>query len=360
MVLFLRPERPCMDRRPVRRVRVVVRPTARRRCHLRTSRLLLSLSVLVVSGVGLFGFSPAPNFASSTRAAAWEPVSWVRCCTLLTLYGRGFATAPGLGSLGQVKTPEGVQQRLAGSEMAISRLTRRPVRVAIHVIYGLAAPCAAARHCLLYLDDTGVNIVSRYILPARRHGWLVILDDQLGSSTPEREMRRLIRRGYLRYDNVEVAFDPEFRSTPGQREPGQPVGFVTGGQINRAAELLDAYARQQRLRHQKLLLVHRYTPEMVRDISQLRTRLQGVKIALIMDGIGPAAAKAGMYRSLMHAATLRGLLPGIKLFPASPYDPPATWDRPLLSWEQIFGGRSLLGRFVDPLLRPIPRVIVMT
>jgi hypothetical protein len=38
----------------------------------------------------------------------------------------------------------------------------------------------------------------------------------------------------MKYDNVHVAFDPEFHAQPGQQDPGIPVGTVTASQINEA------------------------------------------------------------------------------------------------------------------------------
>src|SRR5438270_12368319 len=104
----------------------------------------------------------------------------------------------------------------------------------------MATPCQTADTCLAYLDETGVDIVRQYIEPAARRGWLVILDDQLGRSTPERELRRMVGRGYLRYDNVVVAFDPEFHTGPKQAVPRVPVGQVRAPAPNGAPSQLDA------------------------------------------------------------------------------------------------------------------------
>ncbi|MCA1600005.1 MAG: hypothetical protein LC769_13540, partial [Chloroflexi bacterium] len=130
--------------------------------------------------------------------------------TLLTIYGRAFSTAPILGRLGmddnftqmewQVQPyARGIKANNGGTDP----------RITVHLIYAMAVPCGVTGNCLYYLDDAGVDIVKTYITEAARRHWLVILDDQLGRSDPATEMQRIISKGYLKYDNVEVALDPE-------------------------------------------------------------------------------------------------------------------------------------------------------
>jgi len=236
------------------------------------------------------------------------------------------------------------------------------VVVAVHLIYGLATPCSDTPTCLLYLDDTGVNIVRQYIEPAAKRGWLVILDDQLGRSNPVTEMARLVDRGYMRYDNVEVAFDPEFRSLPGQAQPGVPVGSVSAPELNAAQTLLGTYAASMKLKHRKLMLVHQWISSMIRHRRALRTNVPGVQPVSIMDAYGHPADKTSIYHHLMNRRAVQpGLNVGIKLFPPNPYEEAGHLDAPLLGWKQLFGKAPVVG--VDGFreyLSPAPRVIVMT
>jgi hypothetical protein len=252
---------------------------------------------------------------------------------------------------------------VAPYERAIgARVPSHHVKVALHLIYGLATPCAGPGKCLLYLDQTGVNIVQRYIKPAARRGWLVVLDDQLGRSNPVAEMKRLIARGYMRYDNVEVAFDPEFHAAPGQTMPGDPVGSVTAGALNRTQRLLGRYAAAHHLAHRKLMLVHQWTASMIHDRSRLRTHLRSVQPVVIMDAYGAAADKTSVYDRLMNRSAMpRGVAVGIKLFPSNPYEQAGHCDAPMLSWNQLFGHAPIPeNNGLTTRLSPAPRVIVMT
>lgn len=300
--------------------------------------------------------------AGPASAVATAPRSWIAHGTLVTVYGRALGTAPILGSLGSDTSLHDVARQITPAEQAVKANTGdRPVRLAIHLIYGLAASCASAPRCLLYLDDQGQDLVRQYIEPAARRGWLVILDDQLGRSNPVAEMQRIISRGYLAYDNVEVAFDPEFRTSGTAATPGVPVGHVTAGELNRAAWLMDAYSRRRRLAHQKLLLVHQWIPSMIRHRRHLHADLPYVQPVIVMDGTGEPAAKARVYHALLRGAPADHVMAGIKLFPPNGYDPTAPVDAPLLTWQEIFGNAPIAGAVGGPIyLRPLPRVIVMT
>lgn len=299
----------------------------------------------------------------TSRASAVSPMprSWLAGTTLLTVYGRAFGTAPILGRLGMDHSFADVARQVRPYVQAVHRYGgARHVRIAIHLIYALATPCTSQTTCLLYLDDSGVNIVKRYIKPAARRGWLVILDDQLGRSSPYSEIERMIARGYLRYDNVEVAFDPEFHATPQQALPGVPPGYVTAGQLNLAQRTLSRYAASRHLAHRKVMLVHEWTSEMIRHRRWFDHLSPYVDPVFVMDAFGSPADKVRVYDHLLgpgHAPGVRWR--GIKLFPPNPYEMAGHLDDPILSWPQVFGLDGV-GQGPDSYVRPIPNVIVMT
>jgi hypothetical protein len=349
--------------------RPAAQPRARRRDAVRVRRsspwTFVALATLVLALLITASAEPLFPTAPPREAPPIAPVthSWLAHSTLLTVYGRSFGTAPILGRLGMDRSIADVARQVRPYRRAIAaRVPSHHVEVALHLIYGLATPCASAGKCLLYLDQTGVNIVRRYIEPAARRGWLVVLDDQLGRSNPVAEMKRLIARGYMRYDNVEVAFDPEFRTSPTQAMPGNPVGSVTAGELDRAQRLLGGYAAAQHLAHRKLMLVHQWTGSMIRNRARLRTTVRGVQPVVIMDAFGAAPDKTNVYDRLMNRAVMpRGVAAGIKLFPSNPYEQAGHMDEPVLSWNQLFGHAPVPeDNGLTTRLSPAPRVIVMT
>ena len=301
---------------------------------------------------------PTPSVAQPAG-----PASWLQGATLLTMYGRGFGTAPVLGRLGLDHTIGDMANQLANEQRLVtlhSGLHR--TRLAIHLIYAMATPCQSADTCLAYLDETGVDIVKQYIEPAARRGWLVILDDQLSRSNPISELLHMQAKGYFRYDNVEVAFDPEFRTQPGQTSPGVPLGSVSAGELNAAQALLSRYGRAHHLPHRKLLLVHEWMPSMITHAERLRGDFPYVQPVLVMDGIGTPAEKMQDYKNLFEDRSLPpGVMTGIKLFPAGQYTLPGQVDLPVMNWRQVFGRAPVQGAGGGAaMLRPAPRVIVLT
>lgn len=318
------------------------------------SAVLLAL-VLTIRGA-LAAYGPTPQHTPAPR-------SWLTHTTLLTVYGRGFGTAPILGRLGMDHTFDDVARQVLPAETGIrANNGGARVRIAIHLIYALAVPCTATNSCLLYADDAGVDLVNQYIVPAARRGWLVVLDDQLGHSNPQAEIRRMVAKGYLQYDNVEVAFDPEFHTPPGQVTPGIPTGSVTTDEINKAQDTLNAYASGNNLLHRKIVMVHEWTQSMIRKTSALTSRFRFVQPVVIMDGIGSPSDKARVYDALLRSHASRGgVLPGIKLFPPGPYAPSRSVDIPTMTWSQVFGrtpARDVQG--TPYYVSPLPRVIVLT
>ncbi len=289
------------------------------------------------------------------------PVSWLTRTTLLTVYGRAFNTAPILGRLGFDSSFADLQRQVQPFLQGIrANNGSQGTRVALHLIYGMATPCYEARNCLNYLDDSGVNIVKSYIQPAARRGWLVILDDQLGSSDPAAEVRRIISRGYLRFDNVEVGLDAEFRSVPGQPVPGIPVGSVTAPEINRAADLLNRYTVAHHLRHHKVLLVHQFQWQMIAQRNLLRKDFPDLDLAIIADGFGTPGIKTHVYSDLLSRPTSPNILwRGIKLFYPNPYEQAGHLDDPLMTWQEVFGHAPVYDGNGRYFVRPMPNIIVI-
>jgi len=62
---------------------------------------------------------------------------------------------------------------------------------------------------------------------------MVVLDTQIGKSNPVQQVKRILDKGYLKYDNVAVALDPEFHVRQGRETPGRPIGTLRAEQSTR-------------------------------------------------------------------------------------------------------------------------------
>jgi hypothetical protein len=325
------------------------------------SRFVTALAVLIIAGAFLWtlnlegvvgaskvaGATPTPVRTPAPVPTATPlpsptptpvPQPWLHRATLLTIYGRGFNNTPILGRLGFDRSFADMQRQIAPFLAGIrANNGGRRVLVAVHLIYAIATPCAGTKDCLGYLDDAGTNIVRDYIEPAARLGWLVVLDDQLGLSNPAAEVQRIIAKGYLRYDNVAVALDPEFRTSAGQPTPGIPVGSVTGAELSRAAWLLNQYAAAHPVRHHRLLLVHQFQWGMIQNRQSFRLRWRYVDPVIVADGFGTPGIKAHVYHDLLGPAFPTIPWRGLKLFFPNPLERAGHGDSPVMTWAQVFG-----------------------
>ncbi len=138
------------------------------------------------------------------------------------------------------------------------------------------------------------------------HG-LVFLDVQPGWSTVEAEVTRLAP--YLKQPNVELALDPEFALVDGKR-PGAWRGTMTAADINFAARFLARLVQENHL-PPKILVVHRFTQQMVTDFRGIKP-LPEVQIVMDMDGFGSPVLKVSTYQD--YIATQPVQFTGFKLF----------------------------------------------
>jgi hypothetical protein len=93
--------------------------------------------------------------------------------------------------------------------------------------------------------------------------------------------------------------------------PGQVIGGVKAAEVNRVSELISETVEEKGL-PDKLLVIHQFTPDMVRDKGRLRP-YPGVDLVLNSDGFGGATDKRAKYRQLAPPGT-SAFYRGFKLF----------------------------------------------
>ncbi len=286
------------------------------------------------------------------QATSVKPQSVLADNTLLAIYGRAFNRAPILGRLGQYRgfadMEKDVQPWIEGIKQ---RSGKTGVIPAIHLIYAMATPCKDSKDCLLYLDAGKTDIVRDYIEPAAERGWMVVLDTQIGKSTPVQQLKRMIEKGYLKYENVAVALDPEFHVYPGREKPGIPIGVIQASQVNAVQQMLDDYVRTQRLQKKKVLIVHQFgdanvddgVPFMIQDKQNVKT-FEDVELVIDMDGLGKQAIKAVKYNKITDSKVYPFIkFRGIKIFFKNRWEKHGHYDRPPMGLDELFGIRKVKG-----------------
>jgi hypothetical protein len=275
--------------------------------------------------------------------------------TLFAVYGRAFGRAPVLGRLGTYQSFEEMERDIRPWIQGIrKRNEKKGVIPALHLIYAMATPCIPDDDCLLYLEGTTKAVVKTYIEPAAARGWMVILDTQIGKSTPAQQVRRIIDKGYLKYENVAIALDPEFHVYEEGEEnqrPGLPIGVLHASQINEAQQMLDNYVRANRQKKKKILIVHQFgdanvadgVPFMIQDKKNLKI-FDNVDLVIDADGLGTPTLKVIKYNKM----TDDGVYPfikfrGIKIFFPNQWEKYEHFDKPPMDLDEIFGLKPVKG-----------------
>jgi len=210
---------------------------------------------------------------------------------------------PGLGALG-IGSPRAAARRLRRQARPYAR-KGRPVLPAFELIATVvqADPGKDGDHAQRQSPRT----IGRYLRAARRRRMLLILDIQPGRASFIEEVRALKR--FLIQPDVSVALDPEWSMAPGQL-PGQEIGSTDAATINEVSTYLSRLVRRRRL-PQKLLVVHRFTGDMIEDEERLR-RHPGVALTVNVDGFGDRPNKISKYREFTRGR--RDRHHGFKLF----------------------------------------------
>ncbi len=232
----------------------------------------------------------------------------------------GFYGAPQseeFGALG-IGTPASAARRLRGQAGPYAR-RRRPIMLAFHLLAAIAARDAGRDG--KYRTRQSHEVIRRYLQAARRAKALLVLDIQPGRADFLSEVRAL--RRYLEEPDVGLALDPEWHMGPDE-VPGQKIGSTDAATVNAVSAYVAAIVKRKNL-PQKLLVVHQFTADMVRD-RHLVTARPEVGLVFHADGFGSPAAKISKYDQL-HGED--PFFAGLKLF----YD----LDRPLLSPTDVMG-----------------------
>ena len=150
---------------------------------------------------------------------------------------------------------------------------------------------------------------------AREINGIVFLEVQVGKSTLAQELPLL--ESFLKQPQVHLALDPEFAMK--KSAPGTVIGFMTADDINYAAEYIAGLVRTYDL-PPKVLLVHRFTTDMVRNAEAIRP-LPEVQVVMVMDGWGPPEQKIDTHEHIIYPEPVQ--FTGFKIFYKNDRKPPS-------------------------------------
>lgn len=196
---------------------------------------------------------------------------------------------------------------------------RKTVIPAFYIIYGTCQPGGAIAHL-------NKAMVEKYVLYAQKKGYIVFLDHQIGKYTVEEAMNRLLP--FLKYQNVHLALDPEWRTLT----PMKNIGSITAEELNTAQAMMRDYMLKNQIQDSRILVVHQFNHVMIKNRHRVRSDYDPVFLVHTQDGFGSPDLKRGTYA--YNAAATNMPYKGFKLFYRSGYRG-AGYDDPLMTPEEV-------------------------
>ena len=224
-----------------------------------------------------------------------------------------------MGILGQID-PDSMLQKLEETAMEWAKADpERKVLPALHLIAVVAQgyPGPAKKYRLRMTD----SLIERVAGWAEQKGWLLFLDIQPGLSTVEAEIPHLAK--YLARPYVHLALDPEFAMKDGKKPGTDWMGRMDAVEVNHAIDALAKIVEEHQL-PPKVLVVHRFTRNMLTNASQIRLDPR-VQVVIDMDGYGAPSGKKAAYKWFVVRYPVQ--YTGWKLFYKN--------DKPLMTPEQV-------------------------
>jgi hypothetical protein len=222
---------------------------------------------------------------------------------IVAYYGNFYSTQ--MGALGQYPPDEMIPRLMAEVNKWHAADPTTPVIPAIHYIAATAQGSAGADGKYRFrMPDSQID---KAIEIAGRVNGIVFLDLQVGLSNLRSEIPALEK--YLKMPQVHLGIDPEFSMKGGQK-PGTVIGTFDAADINYASDYLANLVRENNL-PPKILIVHRFTGDMVTHSAQIKTQPE-VQIVMDMDGWGSQARKINTYNTFIYSEPVQ--FTGFKLF----------------------------------------------
>lgn len=236
----------------------------------------------------------------------------------IALYGS--PVTPALGVLGEQDVPATVER---AEEMAeqYRALTEDTVIPAQEIIVTVAAGQAGDDGN--YSNEGPIDWFLPLIEAAGEAGQYVILDFQPGRSDFLSQIQQY--EELLAYPHVGIALDPEWRLGPDEM-PLTRIGHVEIEEVNEVVNYLADYVQENDL-PQKLIILHQFQLQMIRDRDLLDQSRSEVALLIHADGQGSQPAKAETWRTL-HQDAPEGVAWGWKNF----FDE----DLPMLTPEETY------------------------
>ncbi len=218
---------------------------------------------------------------------AFRDGSLLPCNRIVVYYGNPNSTR--MGALGEFPRDEMLRRLRNQVDQWKQADPSTPVIPGLHLIAVVAqgAP-GPSGHYRAQIRDRQVDSIYQM---ARSINGILFLDVQVGTDDIRNIMPKF--ENFLKRPDVHFAVDPEFYMRGGT-VPGRRIGTMYAADINWVMDQLTRIVRENNL-PPKVLVIHRFTRNMVPDVQNVRTRPE-VQLVMHMDGWGAPWLKYDSYR----------------------------------------------------------------
>jgi hypothetical protein len=237
---------------------------------------------------------------------------------ILAYYGHPSSTIMGILGRFPIEELDKKLTALAGEYRAANG--GRNVIKAFYIIFGTVWPEGE-------IGIINAELLTRWIEYARDHDMLVFIDHQIGRYDPVASLRRMLP--WLKYPNVHLALDPEWRTT----KPMKEIGTVSADEINRAQQEMEDYIIANDIPGERFLVIHQFNWRMISNRGAVKSDFQRVRLVHCADGFGSPRLKRDSYAYNAEASNIP--VKAFKLF----YNfgiPGAGYDSPLMSPRDVY------------------------
>jgi tetrahydromethanopterin S-methyltransferase subunit G len=249
------------------------------------------------------GAGKNPIFAKEQRwypqMPAFQDGSILPCNRIIVYYGNPSSTR--MGALGQYPRDEMLQRLQRQADQWKQADPSTPVIPGLHLIAVVAQgdPGPSGKY-RTQIRDAVVDSIHQM---AKSINGILFIDVQVGTDDIRNIMPRFDE--FLKRPDVHFAVDPEFYMRGGTR-PGAKIGTMYAADINWVMDRLTQIVQQNNL-PPKVLIIHRFTRNMVPDVENVRLRPE-VQLVMHMDGWGAPWLKYDSYRDYIvrHPAQFTG------------------------------------------------------
>jgi hypothetical protein len=212
---------------------------------------------------------------------------------LVALYGH--PDTPALGVLGQQDLAASIT-RVQGLVAQYKALSSGPVVPAFEIIASVAEGSPGPGGDYTY--ETPVSDLLPWVKQASADGIYVVLDLQPGRANFLDQAKAY--QSLLQLPDVGLGLDSEWKLQPDQK-PLEQIGHVDISEVNDVLSWLADLTAQYHL-PQKLVVLHQFQLQMLRDESDLDTSHDDLSILIHMDGQGTQGDKQGTWNAVLGAA----------------------------------------------------------